>query len=103
MWPGIWPKRVSTDFDRGDEKIAGDWLTYVLRCADGSLYCGVTKDLDKRVQRHNLGLASKYTRSRRPVTVEAVRGDLSRSEALRLERRIKGLPAAEKVNALEKT
>lgn len=41
--------------------------TYLLRCADGSLYCGWTNDLQKRFAAHNAGTASKYTRSRLPV------------------------------------
>jgi predicted GIY-YIG superfamily endonuclease len=49
-------------------KPSGDkWLVYIVRCADGSLYTGITKDVDRRCQQHNAGTASRYTRSRRPV------------------------------------
>ena len=41
--------------------------TYLLRCADGTLYCGWTNDLDKRVAAHNTGAGAKYTKARRPV------------------------------------
>ena len=43
------------------------WFVYVLRCVDGTLYTGITKDLARRCQQHNDGVASRYTRSRRPV------------------------------------
>ena len=43
------------------------WLLYILRCQDGSLYTGITKDLEARFKKHNLGVASRYTRTRRPV------------------------------------
>ena len=41
--------------------------TYILKCADGSLYCGWTNNLEKRLSAHNAGTASKYNRTRRPV------------------------------------
>ena len=43
------------------------WFVYIVRCADGSLYTGITKDVTRRCQQHNAGTASRYTRSRRPV------------------------------------
>jgi len=43
------------------------WFCYLLECADGSLYTGITPALERRVRRHNDGSASKYTRARRPV------------------------------------
>lgn len=44
-----------------------EWFFYILRCADGSLYSGITTDLSKRVEKHNEGKGAKYTCSRRPV------------------------------------
>jgi putative endonuclease len=70
----------------------GRWWVYVLRCADGTLYTGVTTDPDRRLGQHNAGTASKYTRSRRPVVMvhrEAKRG---RGPALKRELAIKALP-----------
>jgi len=78
-----------------------NWQTYLLRCVDGSLYCGVAKDMHLRLKKHNQGLASKYTRSRLPVELAAVRGNLSKSEAYSLERYIKTLPAGKKISALK--
>lgn len=78
-----------------------EWSIYILQCADGSLYCGVTNDLENRLAKHNTGAASKYTRSRLPVTVAAVRGNLTKSHAFRLEHHIKKLPARKKIEALK--
>lgn len=43
------------------------WVVYILRCADGSLYTGITNNLPKRIEKHNNGTGAKYTRSHRPV------------------------------------
>ncbi len=70
---------------------------YLLRCVDGSLYCGWTNDLDRRLAAHRAGTASRYTRSRLPVELAWSRAMGSRSEAMREEARIKRLPRAAKV------
>ncbi|MDH4129664.1 MAG: GIY-YIG nuclease family protein, partial [Spirochaetota bacterium] len=44
-----------------------DWYVYLLECSDGSLYCGCTNDIKRRVEEHSNGNGSKYTRSRLPV------------------------------------
>ena len=79
-----------------------DWCVYLLSCADGTLYCGVTSDLERRLAMHNGLLAggAKYTRGRRPVTLTACSGGLTRGEALRLEARVKKKPRSEKLAAL---
>ncbi len=77
------------------------WLVYLLECADGSLYCGITVDLEKRLAAHNSGRGGAYTRSRMPVKIKAVSPEsMTRSEALRLERRIKKMRRGEKVAGL---
>ena len=78
-----------------------EWQVYLLECADRSLYCGVTKNLETRLLKHNEGVASKYTRSRLPVKLVAVRKDLTKSNALKLEHQIKKLPAGKKISALK--
>ncbi|MCK5350262.1 MAG: GIY-YIG nuclease family protein [Desulfobacula sp.] len=78
-----------------------DWSVYLLKCTDNSLYCGVTKNLKNRLIKHNQGVASKYTRSRLPVKLVAVRKDLTKSNALKLEHQIKKLPAGKKISALK--
>ena len=77
------------------------WMVYILRCSDGSLYTGVTNSLEKRMLGHGRGTASKYTRSRRPVTLLATSVEMNKGEALRLEIKIKKMPKAKKVACLK--
>jgi putative endonuclease len=70
---------------------------YLLRCADESLYCGWTTDVERRLDAHRAGTASRYTRSRRPVEIAAVIPVADRSAALKEEARIKRLPRREKL------
>lgn len=77
-----------------------DWSVYLLKCSDGSLYCGVTKNIDNRIILHNEGAASKYTRSRLPVKLVAAREKLTKREAYQLEYKIKRIPAHRKVDTL---
>jgi putative endonuclease len=79
------------------------WSVYLLECADQSLYCGVTTDLEARLLKHNQGTASRYTRSRRPVVLAAARDNLEKAAAFKLEYRIKQLPAGQKIAALKKS
>jgi putative endonuclease len=72
------------------------WV-YLLRCADGTLYCGWTVDVEQRVAAHNAGRASRYTRSRLPVELAWAQRLQDRGAARREEARIKGLPRAEKL------
>jgi putative endonuclease len=72
-------------------------FVYVLRCVDGSLYCGWTTDLDRRLDHHRSGRASRYTRSRLPLELAWSRQMPSRSEAMREEARIKRLSRADKL------
>ncbi|MEN6584602.1 MAG: GIY-YIG nuclease family protein, partial [Sulfuricella sp.] len=61
------------------------WHCYLLECADGSLYTGITNDLDKRVAAHNDGAASKYTRARLPVRLVYAEAHPDRSSASKRE------------------
>jgi predicted GIY-YIG superfamily endonuclease len=72
------------------------WVVYVLRCADGTLYTGITNDLERRLLQHNTGRASRYTRSRRPVRLVYFETAANRSLALRREAAIKALSRQEK-------
>ena len=67
------------------------WWVYLVRCADGSLYTGITLDVARRVAQHNAGRASKYTRSRRPVELVYRERQPDRGAALRREAAIKAL------------
>ena len=73
---------------------------YLLRCSDGTLYCGWTTDLDKRLQAHNSGKGAKYTRSRLPVELVYYERWEDRHEALSREWHIKRLPREEKLALL---
>ena len=76
-------------------------FVYLLQCADGSLYCGWTTDVERRLAAHRAGTASRYTRSRRPVELAAVVPVADRSSALREEARIKRLPRAAKLQLIK--
>ena len=73
-----------------------DWTVYILRCADGSLYTGMTDDLDRRLATHNAGRGARYTRSRLPVESVYRETARSRAAALRREWQIKQLDRAGK-------
>ena len=82
--------------------VSRPWYVYLLRCADGSLYAGITTDLDRRLAAHNAGKGSAYVRAHRPAEVLACTLTEDRSAASRLEREVKALNRADKL-ALEKT
>jgi len=77
-----------------------EWIVYLLRCADNSLYCGITNNLENRLAEHKKGKAAKYTRSRTPIQLVGVSCRMDKSDALKLEYRIKRMPAGEKISAL---
>ena len=74
--------------------------TYLLRCSDGSLYCGWTNDLEKRLASHNAGTGGKYTRTRRPVELVYYEEHPTKQEAMQREYRIKRLTRLEKLNLI---
>lgn len=73
------------------------WTCYLLRCADDTLYCGITNDLEKRLAAHNAGTASKYTRVRMPVELVYTEPCADRSVASKREMEIKGWSRAQKL------
>ena len=76
--------------------------TYMVRCADGSLYTGWTNDLTRRLEAHNAGKGAKYTKSRRPVVLCYSETFETKEEAMRREAAIKRLPRAKKLELMEK-
>ena len=72
------------------------WWVYLLRCGDGTLYCGTALDVEARLQQHRDGVGAKYTRGRGPLAVVYREACASKSEALRRERAIKRLRRAAK-------
>ena len=78
------------------------WFVYLLRCGDGTLYTGITKDVARRCQQHNAGTASRYTRSRLPVTLVYQESKASQSLALKREAAIKAMSRLEKESLIRK-
>jgi putative endonuclease len=72
------------------------WVVYLIRCSDESLYCGMTNNLKNRLAAHNSGRGAKYTRSRRPVELVGFSSKMTKSDALKLEYRVKYVPTCEK-------
>ncbi|WP_290917825.1 GIY-YIG nuclease family protein [Halodesulfovibrio sp.] len=82
--------------------ITKSWVVYLVQCADGSLYCGITTDMDRRLGEHNSGKGAKYTRSRRPVSLIASAFVPDRSTASKIECNIKRQPSGKKVETLNR-
>ena len=76
-------------------------FVYLLRCSDGSLYCGWTNAIEKRLVAHNSGKGAKYTRARRPVELVYSEELPDKSSALKREYEIKHLSRAEKLRLIE--
>ena len=78
------------------------WYIYVLLCADNSLYCGITKNLEKRLKQHNGELkgGAKYTRGRGPCRFVYIKKAMNRSIASKLEYQFKQLSRKNKINLI---
>ena len=77
------------------------WFVYIVKCADGSLYTGITKDVKRRCQQHNAGTASRYTRIRRPVKLVHQEARPDQSSALKREAAIKAMSRREKLTMIQ--
>ncbi len=80
--------------------IHGMWYVYLVRCDDDTLYCGITTDLERRIEEHNAGEGAKYTRGRRPVTLVYSERTEDRVGASRREHEIKQMRRSEKEDLL---
>lgn len=78
------------------------WYVYLLSCADGTLYCGITTNITRRLAQHNGQCAggARYTRGRRPVSLLASKACALREQALRLEQAVKSRPKNQKIDFL---
>lgn len=76
------------------------WFVYILECSDGTLYTGITTNVERRVKQHNNGKGAKYTKVRRPVVLRKVFEATNRSEASKEEYRIKQLSRIEKLKLI---
>jgi putative endonuclease len=77
------------------------WHVYIVECNDGSLYTGITTDIERRIKQHNDGIGSKYTRSRLPVKLVGFIEVENIREALKTEASIKKRKRCEKIEALK--
>ncbi len=85
----------------GQQKMADNtYKVYMLRCADGSLYTGITNDIEKRLRAHNNGSAARYTRGRRPVELVYTEDAADKPSALRRELQINALTREQKLRLI---
>jgi len=73
-----------------------DWYVYILRCGDGSLYTGIATDVERRLAEHQTNKGAKYLRGRGPLKLVFEKQVGSRSQALKIEHKVKGLTRKEK-------
>lgn len=74
------------------------WIVYILQCSDGTLYCGITNNLKRRLINHNKGNGSKYTKARLPVSILKFFQVENKSVALKVELKIKKLSRKQKID-----
>lgn len=77
-----------------------DWCVYILQCGDGSLYTGITNNLEERLKAHESGTGAKYTKSRAPFVVKYTESNHSRSAASKREWEIKQLSRIKKLQLI---
>jgi putative endonuclease len=77
------------------------WKVYIVRCKTGELYTGCTVDIGRRIKQHNRGTGSKFTSSRRPVTLVYQEPCTDQSAALRRENQIKGMRRGQKIRLIQ--
>ena len=80
----------------GREWLMNEWFLYMIRCADGSIYTGITTDVERRFKEHSTGRGSRYLKGRGPLRIVYRETVGTRSEALKLEARIKKMKKTEK-------
>lgn len=81
--------------------MANTWKLYILRCGDGTLYTGITTDVERRLEEHRAGKGAKYTRGRGPLELVYREDCGDHSAALRRELEIKALPRGEKQRLID--
>lgn len=84
-----------------NSKINTPYTVYILKCANDALYCGVAKDLEKRLEVHRSGKGSKYVRANMPFTVVYTRVFDNKIDAMKEEARIKNLKREEKQKLID--
>jgi predicted GIY-YIG superfamily endonuclease len=86
---------------RSKKRIREPWFLYILECCDGSFYTGITKNIEKRFNKHSAGTASRYTRTRLPLKLLYRETCGSRTQALVRECKVKALPRKKKLALIE--
>ena len=81
--------------------MANTWKLYILRCGDGSLYTGITTDVERRLETHRSGKGAKYTRGRGPLELVYTEQCPDKGTALKRELAIKALPREEKLKLIK--
>ena len=94
-------EKLRTELKNGEPETT--WFVYLLRCADDTLYTGITNDLPRRCDQHNAGTGSRYTRSRLPIELIYQEAKASRSLALKREMAIKALSRQKKMSLIRAT
>ena len=77
------------------------FYVYILRCGDGTLYCGYTNNVEKRLEAHRSGKGAKYTKGRLPLELVYTEEFAEKGDALRREAEIKKLSKKEKLNIIK--
>lgn len=77
------------------------WYLYILRCGDGSLYTGITTDVEKRLEAHRTGRGAKYTRGRGPLELVYREACGGHSDALRRELAVKKMTRGQKIQMIQ--
>lgn len=81
----------------------GNWHLYILRCGDGTLYTGITTDVEKRLAVHRAGKGAKYTRGRGPLELVYQEELPDHSAALKREYEVKSMSRQDKEKLIQKT
>jgi predicted GIY-YIG superfamily endonuclease len=82
--------------------VESKWYLYLLRCGDGTVYCGITTDVEKRLAQHRSGKGAKYTRGRQPLELVYTEECADHSAALKRELAVKALKREDKLALMEK-
>ena len=88
-------------FSEKEMQMESIWYLYILRCKDGTLYTGITTDVEKRLAAHRSGRGAKYTRGRAPLELVYRETCGSHSDALKREHQIKALSREDKQKLIE--
>lgn len=81
--------------------MSGPWSVYLLRCGDGTLYCGIAMNVEARLEAHRCGQGAKYTKGRGPLALVHVERCQDKSTALRRERELKRLDRKAKLALID--